>query len=114
MLIAGLTGGLACGKSVVAAALQELGCHVVEADVLGHEVMQPGGPAYSPIVREFGSAILNGDRSINRSRLAGIVFSDAAALERLNAIVHPAVHELAQSRFREIAAREPHAIAIYV
>lgn len=114
MLIAGLTGGLASGKSFVAAALRDLGCCIVEADALGHEVMQPGGPAYQPIIREFGTDILNPDGSINRSRLAAIVFSDPAELAKLNAIVHPAVQELARQRFREIGERDPHAIVIYV
>jgi dephospho-CoA kinase len=114
MLIAGLTGGLACGKSVVAGALRDLGCYVIEADDLGHEVMQPGGPAYAPIVNEFGRSIVREDGTVNRSRLAAIVFSDPAELAKLNAIVHPAVHDLAQRRFGEIGARDPHAIVIYV
>ena len=57
MLRVGLTGGLASGKSFVAAALQDLGCHIVEADHVGHEVMAPGGPAHGPIVQEFGAGI---------------------------------------------------------
>ena len=114
MLIAGLTGGLACGKSFVAAALEELGCYVVEADELGHQAMQPGSPAYQAIVGEFGPGIGDEDGSINRSRLAAIVFSDPEALARLNAIVHPAVQELAQRRFREIGETDPRAIVIYV
>lgn len=114
MKIAGLTGGLACGKSFVADALREMGCYVVEADALGHEVMQPGGPAYGAIVKQFGPGILRAEGSIDRSLLAGIVFTDAAELAKLNAIVHPAVQELAQRRFREIGERDPDAVVIYV
>jgi dephospho-CoA kinase len=114
MLIAGLTGGLASGKSFVASALRELGCYVVEADALGHEVLQPGGAAYEPVVRTFGEGILRDDGTIDRSRLARIVFSNPAELAKLNAIVHPAVHALAQVRFREIGERDRHAIVIYV
>ena len=118
MLIAGLTGGLACGKSFVAEELRRLGCHIVEADELGHEVLLPGGKAYAPTVGQFGPEILNADGTIDgkidRARLARAVFGDPDALARLNAIVHPAVHELAQERFREIAREDPHAIVIYV
>jgi dephospho-CoA kinase len=114
MLIAGLTGGMACGKSFVAAALRDLGCYVIEADDLGHEVMRPGGQAYPAIVATFGDSILGEDGAIVRSRLAAIVFSDPAQLVRLNAIVHPAVHELSLQKFRGIAERDPHAIVIYV
>ncbi len=114
MKIAGLTGGLACGKSFVAAALRELGCYVIEADALGHEVMEPGGPAYEAIVREFGAEVLRADGTVDRSRLAGLVFTDAERLKKLNAMVHPAVQALAAERFREIGARDPGAIVIYV
>lgn len=105
MLIAGLTGGLACGKSFVAAALQELGCFVVEADELGHQALQPGGAAYAPVIAEFGTT--------DRKRLAEIVFADPAQLARLNAIVHPAVHALAHQKFLEIGTQDPQAIIIY-
>jgi dephospho-CoA kinase len=114
VLTVGLTGGLACGKSFVARAFWELGCHVVEADELGHEVMRPAGEAYAPIVSEFGAEILDGQASIDRPRLASMVFADAQALERLNAIVHPAVRRLVARRLREIGERDPHSIAIYV
>ena len=114
MKIAGLTGGLACGKSFVAAALRELGCYVIEADALGHEVMEPGGPAYEAIVREFGAEVLRADGTVDRSRLAGLVFTDAERLKKLNAMVHPAVQALAAERFGEIGARDPDAIVIYV
>ena len=114
VLIAGLTGGLACGKSFVAEEFHRLGCHIVEADELGHEVLLPRGEAYAPTIGQFGPEILNADGTIDRARLARAVFGDADALARLNAIVHPAVHELAQERFREIAQEDPHAIVIYV
>ncbi len=114
MLIAGLTGGLASGKTFVAEAFRALGAHVVEADLLGHEVMQPGEPAYHAIVKEFGPEILTVNGGIDRPRLAGIVFHNSAALARLNAIVHPAVRELAKREFERIRLQDPHAITIYV
>ena len=114
MVIAGLTGGLACGKSFVAEEFRRLGCRVVEADELGHEVLLPGGKAYAPTVEQFRPEILNADRTIDRASLAHAVFGNPEALARLNAIVHPAVHELAQERLREIAREDPNAIVIYV
>jgi dephospho-CoA kinase len=114
VLIAGLTGGLACGKSFIAAELARLGCHIVEADALGHAVLMPGGEAYDPAIREFGAGILDADGAIDRSRLGAIVFTDEAALAMLNAIVHPAVRQRAQREFQEIAGSDAHAIGIYV
>ena len=114
MLIAGLTGGLASGKSFVAAALADLGAHIVEADHLGHEVLAQSGSAYAAVVEAFGSGILTPSGEINRSALAAIVFRDADALARLNAIVHPAVQDLAEKRFQRIAQEQQDAIGIYV
>lgn len=113
-MIAGLTGGLASGKTFVAEAFRALGARVVEADLLGHEAMQPGEPAYHAIVKEFGPEILTVNGGIDRPRLAGIVFHNSAALARLNAIVHPAVRELAKREFERIRLQDPHAITIYV
>jgi dephospho-CoA kinase len=103
VLIAGLTGGLACGKSFVADYLRELGCHIIEADALGHAVLEPGGEAYEAVLSRFGTA--------NRTALAAIVFTDPGALAELNAIIHPAVRLRAKV---EIAHQDPHAIVIYV
>ncbi len=114
MLIAGLTGGMACGKTVVARELGRLGCHIIEADEIGHQVMMPGGPAYEPVIAAFGQNILNEDDAINRSALAARVFGEPAELARLNAIVHPAVYREEQRRIREIGAADGHAIVIHV
>jgi dephospho-CoA kinase len=114
MLIAGLTGGMACGKSVVARELSALGCYIIEADEIGHEVMKPGQSAYQPILNAFGKGILNADGTINRSALAARVFGNPDELARLNAIVHPAVGEEEKRRIAEIAARDLHAIVVHV
>lgn len=114
MLIAGLTGGLASGKSFVATVFSKLGAHVVEADQLGHEVLAPGGAAYAAVVETFGTSILDANGAINRAQLGNFVFGNPEALERLNAIVHPAVQQLAQQRFAEIGTRDPHAVVIYI
>jgi dephospho-CoA kinase len=114
MLIVGLTGGMACGKSFVAAALRELGCYVIEADDVGHEVMQPDGEAYAEVVAAFGTGIVDPQGSIDRPKLAGMVFGNPAQLECLNSIVHPAVRKRTQLRFSEIGERDPHAVIVYV
>jgi dephospho-CoA kinase len=114
MVIAGLTGGLACGKSFVARALGEMGCHIVEADELGRQVTEPGGEAYDSVIAAFGKEIVGQDGRIDRSRLAGVVFASPPDLERLNAIVHPAVRARARKLFQDIGAHDPHAVVIYV
>ena len=114
MLIAGLTGGMACGKSFVARALGELGCHIIEADELGHEVMLRDGEAHGEVVAAFGPGILNAQGDIDRALLAARVFDSPADLERLNAIVHPAVRAHARRRMDAAQASDPAAIVIYV
>jgi dephospho-CoA kinase len=109
MLRVGLTGGLACGKTFVATELEHLGCHVIHADVLGHEVLTRESPA---VIALFGPSILTAGGEIDRARLASIVFEDAAKLAALNAIVHPAVRRREDELFSEIAAANPHAIAV--
>jgi dephospho-CoA kinase len=91
MLRAGLTGGIACGKSAVAAMMRELGCYVLDADRMAHRLIEPGQPAYDDVVREFGREILDEQGRVVRAKLADIVFADPAPLARLNAIVHPRV-----------------------
>ena len=93
MLRIGLTGGIASGKSTVAAILRELGFRVIDADRLAHHLIEPGQPAYDEILREFGPAILGAGGGIDRRKLGSEVFSDSAKLARLNVIVHPRVEE---------------------
>lgn len=87
----GLTGGLACGKSVVAAMLAEQGAAVRDADDVAHELMAPGQRVYRRVVARFGRGILRKDGVINRRALGRIVFADARERAALNRIVHPAV-----------------------
>ena len=112
MLTVGLTGGLASGKSFVSAALVELGCHVLHADAVGHEVLEPGGEAYQPAIAEFGGEILNEDGTIDRRRLGAIVFSAPERLARLNSLVHPAVFRREEEFLRGIGAAHPDAIVV--
>ena len=85
----GLTGGIGSGKSTAAKILGELGAPAIDADKVGHEIYQPGGPAYQELIDAFGEGILAPDHTIDRRKLGPIVFADPAALKRLNAIVHP-------------------------
>jgi dephospho-CoA kinase len=101
MLRLGLTGGIASGKSAVAAMLREMGFAVLDADSLAHKLMEPGLPAYDEVVREFGPAIVDSTGHIDRAKLAALVFADRARLDRLNAIVHPRVKEALFHQFKE-------------
>lgn len=112
MLRVGLTGGLASGKSFVGRALADLGCRLIQADELGHEVLLPTGAAYGPALEEFGDAILGDDGNIDRRKLAGIVFADPLKLAKLSAIVHPAVVRREEESMAGIAQTEPDAIVV--
>jgi dephospho-CoA kinase len=113
MLIAGLTGGLACGKSFVARALGEMGCQIIEADEIGRQITEPGGEACDAVIAAFGKEIVGAEGRIDRTKLAKRVFASPPELERLNAIIHPAVRARARRLFQEIRARDPHAVIIY-
>jgi dephospho-CoA kinase len=90
MILVGLTGGIGSGKSTVSALLAERGAVIVDADLLVRQVQQPGQPVLAAIVERFGD-VLAPDGTLDRARLASIVFTDADALKALNGIVHPAV-----------------------
>ena len=112
MIRAGLTGGLACGKSFVGRVLEELGCHLIRADELGHQVLAPGGEAHGPVIEQFGPGILDAAGLIDRKKLAQEVFGNPDRLAVLNSIVHPAVFRLEEQFMNEIAARDPDGIAV--
>jgi len=99
MLRLGLTGGIASGKSAVAAMLREMGFAVLDADALAHKLIEPGQAAYAQVIQEFGPSITDSSSRIDRSRLGAMVFADRAKLDRLNAIVHPRVAEVIFSQF---------------
>jgi len=93
VLIVALTGGIASGKSVVAKILEELGCYIHNADKIAHDLMEPEKPVWKKIVAHFGIKILNEDKTINRSRLGKIIFSDEKERRFLNELIHPLVLE---------------------
>jgi dephospho-CoA kinase len=109
MLKVGLTGGLGCGKTFVAAELERLGCHVIHADLLGHEVLARESGA---VVALLGPSILTDGGQIDRASLASIVFEDPAKLAALNAIVHPAVRRREDEILSAMAYLDPHAIGV--
>ena len=112
MLKIGLTGGYATGKSFVAGELQGLGCHVIRADLLGHSVLQPGGPAYAPTIEAFGRDIVAASGEIDRRKLAGVVFGKPELLEKLNSFVHPAVIKLEEEMIQSFQSQDPRGIAV--
>ena len=94
MLKVGLTGGIASGKSTVASMLRDFDCPLLEADTLGHELLEQGQPAYNEVVAEFGNAVLDSYGKVDRSKLGAIVFADAAQRAKLNQILHPRIQEV--------------------
>jgi dephospho-CoA kinase len=112
MLKVGLTGGLACGKSFVGETLASLGCHLLQADRLGHDALLPDGEAYAPAVREFGAGILREDGQIDRRALAALAFGNPERLALLNSFVHPVVFRQEAAWLAHVAAEDPHGIAV--
>jgi dephospho-CoA kinase len=103
VILAGLTGGIGSGKSTVSALFAALGAQVIDADAITREVQAPGQPVLAAMVERFGPEILLADGSLDRQRVADLVFSDPDALADLNAIVHPAVGREIARRLEEVA-----------
>lgn len=91
--IIGLTGNIATGKSVVRRMLEHLGAYTIDADALSHRAIAKGAPGYQPVIENFGKWILDKDGEIDRTKLGNLVFSDPMALEKLEDIIHPLVHQ---------------------
>jgi dephospho-CoA kinase len=108
-----LTGGIGCGKSSVSDRLAERGSVVIDADLVAREVVEPGAPAYGPLLERFGLSIIGADGTIDRGALAQVVFSDPSALADLNAITHPVIGEvMAQRKDKLIGTAEFIVLAI--
>lgn len=97
-----LTGGLASGKSTAARYLRELGAHVIDADLLGHRVYEPGSPAHARIVQTFGADVVGSDGRIDRKALGAKVFGQAGEMRKLTDIVWPAIRRLAAQEIAEL------------
>jgi dephospho-CoA kinase len=109
----GLTGGIASGKSVVAARLAQHGAVVVDADRIAREVVEPGSPALARIAEEFGDAVIASDGSLDRAALGDLIFGSPEKRAALNAITHPAVGARSKELFAAAAAADPDAIVVY-
>lgn len=113
MLLVALTGGIASGKSTVAARLAEHGAVIVDADRIAREVVEPGEPALARIAETFGAHLIGPDGALDRAALGSVVFGDPEKRVQLNAITHPAVLERSRERFAQAAERDPQAVVVY-
>jgi dephospho-CoA kinase len=112
VIIAGLTGGIASGKSTVSAILAEAGARIIDADKIAREVVEPGTPAYHDIVAFFGRTILLADGTIDRKGLGDIIFNNPEKKNHLDAIVHPRVYQRTEETIASISAETPDAVVI--
>lgn len=108
----GLTGGLASGKTTVANMFASRGAYLMHADRVGHELMEPGQPAYNQVVERFGESIVNPDKTINRAKLAEAAFG-LRRIEELNKIIHPAVRERMERWFEEMSDFDPRSVLVF-
>ncbi|HTP41015.1 MAG TPA: dephospho-CoA kinase [Nitrospiria bacterium] len=118
-MFVGLTGGIACGKTLVAHCLQSLGAHLIDADELAHRLLEPGQPGYSAVLNVFGPSILDqaegvSPAPINRRRLGALIFADADQRRRLEAILHPLIFAEADRQRNALAAAHPQALIVFV
>jgi len=104
--VVGLTGGIASGKSTVAAILASLGAGVIDADALAREVVAPGTEGLHEVVSVFGPDVLCADGTLDRKRLGSVVFTDQHARAKLNAITHPRIAALSAQRVAQLQASD--------
>ncbi|MCH8208134.1 MAG: dephospho-CoA kinase [Nitrospinae bacterium] len=111
-LLVGLTGGMGSGKSIAGEMLNELGAHIIDADEICRSLIEPGKQAWREIVQLFGDEILVPDQTLNRKKLADIVFNDPEKKMALEGILHPKVFAEEQRIFEEISQRDKDAIVV--
>ncbi len=112
MIVAGLTGNIASGKSTVAGFLRQSGALIIDADQIAHDVVAPGQPAFEEIRRHFGDDMLTPEGTLNREKLGRMVFEDPDARRRLEAIVHPRVSAEIDRQMARVAENHPDAVVI--
>ena len=112
MIVIGLTGGIASGKSTVSQMLSGLGAVVIDADKVGHEAFRPYADAWREVVATFGSSILGQNEEIDRSKLAEIVFNDPKALEKLNGIMHPRMHQMMEQQIEALRRQRAEVVVL--
>jgi dephospho-CoA kinase len=113
MKLCGLTGGVGMGKSTAAGFFLQLGAQIIDTDHLAHELVQPGQPALAEIQGEFGNGVIDPDGNLKRDELARLVFSDAGARKKLEAILHPRIRERWQAQV-EAWRGQGHPVAMVV
>ena len=113
MLRIGLTGGIACGKSTVAEMLMQKGALLLDADLIAREVVEPGQAAWHEIISWLGEDVLKDDRTLDRLKIASLVFADYEALQKLNSITHPRILEFFITKSRLLAEEHPDALQIW-
>jgi dephospho-CoA kinase len=113
MILVGLTGGIATGKSTVAGMFKQCGAVIIDADALAREVVQPGKPAWREIVKTFGKTVLNPDRTLNRQALGAVVFGHRTRLRQLERIIHPRVAREQIRLTKQAARKDPKTVVIY-
>ena len=112
MLVVGLTGGVASGKTAVSQVLREEGATILDADLIARELVEPHQPAWEELRRAFGDEVLNPDGSVQRKKLAAQIFSHPEKREVLNAILHPRIRDEINARLRVIREKDPGAIVV--
>src|SRR5215813_7929260 len=112
MLRVGLTGSIGVGKSFVAGVLAELGCHVLDADQTARAVVEKGAPGLNAVVKAFGENLLHDDGTLDRQKLADIIFTDEAQRELLNSILHPYIIAAQDEQMRRWEKDDPDGIAV--
>ena len=112
MPLYGLTGGIATGKSYIDRCFVDLGTHLIDADLIAREVVEPDKPAWKKIVDYFGESILNPDRTLDRKKLGKRVFANREDLKRLESFIHPEVFNRENELVREIRDKDPDAIIV--
>jgi len=113
MILVGLTGGVATGKSTVAMMFKQCGAAVINADLLARQVVEPGKPAWRAIVKLFGKTVLNQDRSLDRQALGSIIFHNPKKRRQLERIIHPRVAREQARLTKAITRKDPNAVVIY-
>jgi dephospho-CoA kinase len=113
MILVGLTGGIASGKSLVAKVLKDLGAHVIDADKIVHDLLEPGQQAREEVLAYFGTGIERPNGAIDRRKLGELVFGDSGKRSWLNRCLHPKVFKVYTEQVRHLRARQPDAVVVF-
>lgn len=111
-MIVGLTGGIATGKTTVAAMLRKAGARIIDADRISHEVAAPGKPAWKQILAVFGKQVLHADNTIDRKRLGAVVFNDSGLRRQLENIIHPLVYTQINAEVEQVRRTDPQVLIV--